>query len=1079
MTDDHSSESQGEQPGFRFFPPRDSDPLFEGREPHEAVKSDPLADQFPTERQIAFFLFLASLGLYLASMSWSAFPGLPTWILMNHLRMEVAPPALDPLWGILVRRSVHLPWLRVAGWMGLFSAICGAASVALTGRLMVRVGYLIRNEPGAESFAREARARRLSGLVAGFYLACSIPVWVASTRSLPDSFHLLLLVVTAYVFSEYQHWGRLWRLGLLTFIYGVGLAESATFLVFLPVAVFLVAREMFRWRSLWAWRSQVVAWGGLFAGLALYGLAAYLLFRRGVVAGLYDSRFEAFSQIIREQVQHIIQIRFSPGFPVVIFVTLMPWLTLFAMSRRSPWFYEWGQVLVRLIFVGGLFGVLYNATYSPWHLLGMGYLAVTPYLLLAACMGYMAGEFWILGEVQVLADHYLATRIARRVSSVFAWVLPVAVLASSVFNWRTVDGRYGKIVEDSVLEILDRLDGRDIVFSSGLLDDPLRMAAWELRAPVRIISASRTGSPIYLKKVAQMFIESDLKMPLMQGDFGKFIDVLLMSESGPGRVAIIDMPDVFREFGYLVPDGFLYRLEASADRVDPAAQVEMQRAFWARMVRMAEAPAPEENLARPFQDQLLLQASKVANNLGVLLAERGDVAGALEVFRAARRMYPENVSVLLNLIEAGRERELPDMAEWEAAWDEVVESARGGRWVLAVRYGNVWKARNWVKRGHVWALSGVPTMAEGARRNPVPAEEDETALMNWLDQAYLQWGREVRDELHYRGILMRNEKDTTALMILCQLALRRNDPEAAEAYVAEALAMGLPEEEVWFDRAMIDYVRGEEGKSRTAIEELARLTPGDARVWMALIMLTEAEDPLNEQAIKTLKSHRAAGLGVRLALASVFMLREEWDRALAELEQAVLIDSKNLQVWEMMASLGNQSGRPALMQASLRALQARDPNHFLRFQSRGVELYQSGKIAEAEAEFRQGIRRKRDSRLLNNLAHILMEQDRNLQEALELVNEAIRREGTQAIYLSTRAEIYLKLGRYDEARNDLQEGLKRRGRNPGLLLLLAQCYEGLGDRERALKVAAALAQKPDELSENQKLQLKLLSIRLR
>ena len=1072
-------ESRTDDPDFRFFPPRDEDPLFEGRDPHEAVKSDPLASQFPTERQIAIFLFLTSLSLYLVTMSWSAFPGLPTWILMNHLRMEVAPPALDALWGILVRRCVHLPWLRVAGWMGLFSAVCGAASVALTGRLMVRVGYLIRNEPGAESFAREARARRLSGLVAGFYLACSIPMWVASTRSLPDSFHLLLLVVTAYVFSEYQHWGRLWRLGLLTFLYGVGLTESGTFLVFLPVAIFLVAREMFRWRSLWAWRAQLVAWGGLLAGLALYGLAAYLLFRRAGAAGLYDSRLDAFSQIVREQVQQIIQVRFSPGFPVVMFVTLMPWLTLFAMSRRSPWFYEWGQVVVRLIFVGGLLGVLYNATYSPWRLLGMGYLAVTPYLLLAVGMGYMAGEFWILGEVQVLADHHPATRIVRRMSSGFALALPIAVLASGAFNWNIVDGRYGKCVEESALEILDRLDGRDIVFSSGLLDDPLRMTAWELRAPVRIISAARTGSALYLNKVAGMFAESDLKMPLLQGDFGKFIDVLLMSEAGPERVAIIDMPDVFREFGYLVPDGFLYRLEASADRVDPAAQVETQRAFWARMVQMAEAPAPEENLVRPFQDQLLLQASKVANNLGVLLAERGDLPGALDVFRTARRMYPENLSALLNLIEVGRDRELAEMAEWEAAWDEVLERARGGRWVLAIRYGNVWNARAWVRRGHVWALSGVPSRVEGSRRNPVPEEEDETALMNWLDQAYLETGGRTRDETYYRGVLMREERDTAALISLCRLAMRRNDPEAAEAYMAEALAVGLPEEDVWFDRAMVDYVRGDREKARTAIEELSRLTPGDARVWMTLVLLTDAQDPLNEQAIKTLQSHRSAGLGARLALASVFMSREEWDRALAELELAVLIDSKNLQVWEMMAALANATGRPALMQSSLRALQARDPNHFLRFQSKGIELYQSGKLAEAEAEFRQGIRRKRDSRLLNNLAHILMEQDRNLQEALELVNEAIRREGTQAVYLSTRAAIYLKLGRYDEARVDLQEGLKRRGRNTGLLLMLAQSYEGLGDRERALKVATVLAQQPGVLSPGEKQQVKELLLRLR
>ena len=211
---------------------------------------------FPAERAVGLLLFGISLTLYLATLCWDPCPGLPTQALLAHLGGDVATGAPDPLWGLLVKGFAHLPG-GVAAWAGLFSALCGALCVALLGRMMVRVGYLIRNEPGVNSFVREARARRISGLAAGLYLATCIQFWVVSTRSLPGAFHLLMLVAAAWWFSQYQHWGRLRHLGLVGVLFGAGLSEFATFLIYLPMAVFLLAREMFRWRALGSWRAQL------------------------------------------------------------------------------------------------------------------------------------------------------------------------------------------------------------------------------------------------------------------------------------------------------------------------------------------------------------------------------------------------------------------------------------------------------------------------------------------------------------------------------------------------------------------------------------------------------------------------------------------------------------------------------------------------------------------------------------------------------------------------------------------------------------------------------------------------------
>ena len=1068
-------------PGFSFFPAGMKHTPGEGRDPRVPLEKDLLSREFPTANQVALFLFLASLALYLASMSWTAFPGSPTWALLAHLDPNAAPTPLDSLWGFLLKGIARLPAGSAAAWSGLFSAVCGAACVALLARLMMRVGYLIRNEPGRKSFIREAQARRLSGIAAGSYLACNVPFWVASTRSLPATFHLLLLLAFAWFVSQYQHRGRRRHLFLAGLLYGIGASEFPTFLVFLPLAAFVVVRELFRWRALRLWRMHAALWGGLALGLLCYPLDAYVFFKHSALAGMPLAPWAALKQMLGAQILLIIQLRYSPGFLAILAVSVVPWLTLFTMSSRSPWFYEWGQISVRLIFAGGLIAILYDASFAPWGLLGMGYLMVTPYLMLAICMGYVVGEFWILGESQVMMDTAFIKWTFRHSASLLAGLLVAGIWAGGAFNWRTVDGRYGRIVDLAVSEILNRLEKRDILFSTGLLDDSIGLAVLEKKLPVRVVSAPRTPSIVYLQQLAKSFEDESWRQPLLKGDFGVFLDNLLMSDEGPGRVAILDMPDAFREYGYLEPDGFLYRLETTPTQIDLPVLAQSQKAFWSWMEQKVLDPVPEKNLLRLYQDFLRLMASKVANNLAILQVEQGAAEAAFETLRSAHRIYPENWSVLMNLVEVSRTFALPEAAEWEKTWTDRQDELGGERWGLVVRYGYVWHAREWVRRGHVWALSGVPAVEEAARRKPAISEEDEASNDNReqvLDQAYLLWGEVFQDDSFYRGRLMKDGRDTAALMALGRLSLRRNDPEAAEAYFAEALAMGLAEEKVAFDRAMLAFVRGEKAAAANSLAALSRLTPGDTRVWMALLLLADENDPLGVEALKVLKGQGGAPIGVHLTLAFVHMSRQQWAAAQGELDLAVQLDPRNTQAWEMMVLLAQTRGNKPLLDAGLRALMERNPDHFLQYQNAGVEQYQKGNLAAAEAAFRKGLQRQRDATLLNNLAHVITEQDGNLQDALKLIDEALLRQPGQAQMLSTRGAVYVKLGRFEEARRDLQESLRKQGRNNNLLLLLAQTYEGLGDRTRALTLVKALAAQSEKLDEKQNKKLREIRLRL-
>ena len=102
-----------------------------------------------------------------------------------------------------------------------------------------------------------------------------------------------------------------------------------------------------------------------------------------------------------------------------------------------------------------------------------------------------------------------------------------------------------------------------------------------------------------------------------------------------------------------------------------------------------------------------------------------------------------------------------------------------------------------------------------------------------------------------------------------------------------------------------------------------------------------------------------------------------------------------------------------------------------------------------------------------------------MREALSWIDEALRRQPGYVSMLSTRAEVLMNLGRFTDARMDLQQALTIHGPDVSMLLMLARCYEKEGDRALALKVAKALAMQPGQLDAGQKAAVRDMLLRLR
>lgn len=137
--------------------------------------------------------------LYWITASWAGQPGMPSVELAGAMGWGFEANPLNPLWAALVRWGGG-----AAGWATGISAVSGALAVGLLSFLTMRVRHSVHDRHDEDEGRREHAARYAGGVTAGLFLAGSIPFWVASTRTVPEAFHLALLLAAGLIFSEYQ-----------------------------------------------------------------------------------------------------------------------------------------------------------------------------------------------------------------------------------------------------------------------------------------------------------------------------------------------------------------------------------------------------------------------------------------------------------------------------------------------------------------------------------------------------------------------------------------------------------------------------------------------------------------------------------------------------------------------------------------------------------------------------------------------------------------------------------------------------------------------------------------------------------
>ena len=1034
-------------------------------------------------RLVPWALAAVAFGVYWATLSRGAFPGLPAKSLTWHLGLDASPTLLDPLWGGLVRALASLPGADPAFWAGLLSAVCGAAGVGLVTALMLRVRYAIHDAHDPDETRREAQARLLAGTAAGLFTLVSIPFWVLSTRSLPGTFHLVLLLGAAWMFSEYQRSGKAVWLYLLGLLYGIGVTEFATFWVFAPLAAVLVMRAMLQ-RAEFSARVLVRTGLCLVPGLLLYVVSGMRLVRDPAVQlrGL-RSAITVVWYIWRDQWHLIANAPQTSGFLLIMALTVVPWGVMYLLRNKKPaWRYSAWQTFLRLVVLAAAMATLFDAPVSPWHFFGMGYLMVTPYLILAACAGAVAGEFWVMGQRREHRNAGIGQPL-RMLMGGLGFLIPIAAVAAGILNLPAADGRPGTAIDQFAAGIVDDLQGRDVLLSNGVLDDNVRLQAYRRGQRMQVVTWPQTTSAIYRQYLARYF-DQPRQQSLLQIGSAAFLQDFLATDEGLARIAALDLADPLRESGYLVPDRLTFRAEPAEDRIDVGALLEEQKPFWQRMEALAATKLDPRNPALGYQYYVLRMASKVANDVGFLLVERHDTVAALEAFRQARKIYPDNVSALLNLLTIATNDHMPEAAEYQAAWDEFKSRQMDSRvmWSLAGLYGYVYNTGWLVRQGMMWAVSGKPRVAEAELRRADGGKVVKAEVKAFLGRAYLHGGDLQRSAEFYREALKDNPRDIKSLRMLAEVSMAAEDYDEAERLFDAAVTAGLPPASLAFERVALTYLRGQVEPALAQLKALLKKDKENVQAWGLLAMLTaDGSDPgAYDNAVGALKELLGSSPDVRLLLAELYVGRKEWAEARSELDQITRMNPRLVRAWELLVNVDFQERKRELAEDHVRILLTLDPENFTGNLMLASFQYSRGQLSLAESSYRTALAARRDPVVLNDLAYLLMVSKGGAQgEARALIEEALARQPGNVLFLSTRGELNLREGRYDEAEQDLQRVLQEMPDNAQVLLLSAQLYAARGQTDAARNLTATLTERQSELPAELQTQLQALIKELR
>ena len=843
--------------------------------------------------------FLLALALYGTLVGAAPFPGAPAHALVEALRLDGPGVSSAPVWETLVRLAARAG-LPPAAAMNAVSVFCGALGIAILVWLMLQMPY--RTVPGAVAadIVRERQARVFAAVSTGLYLLAGVPWALASTRSLPQTFHLLVFGIALWLLARHAQTGRdRWLFALGVWL-AAGSLEYPFFwplLLLMPIAV---AVSLFHNGRLGSGRSWLLWLLGLLLGASAYVLHAWHLVRSGYATSA--SLGGTLLAVLANRAEVFLPYR-HPGLLAAFALAWLPVLILFFGSRRSPWYYGKDQMFLRFVLAVLAVAWLPAELSFIMRITRTLFVALLPDAALAVAVGCIAGEFWIHGQRQ-LDDNEWPRRFYRGFHSALAFVLPAALAGILFWNRPVADARPAAVIRDTARTLLARMAPGDrlAVFGSipvpsdGGMADLLRLENARAGNPVLVFDWSRLADPAYFFWIRARWTDpvpaADAANPTL---FSNHILRQMAADPPPSgaRATVFLVPPPTPLPGLrLVPDGWLYRPVPAATPWSPVPLPADPTSLWDALARDAARFPSDRNPAAQIFRSFLALLSRNADAYGVLLAESGDRDDADRVFEAGLALFPENLSLLANRVPPDALTPIPVTLPAGADPLQTAMYGREGRlWGLDLLYGPILDPETRATHPDwLFVCSGIPpdrlsTLSPGAPQPDDPLPPD-------------VWERIFRHALTpgptFPAVFsrLRNDpRDANALLALLRLFILHHRPELAASTLTHLVRIGFDEELLQPEIACIERLRGNIDGSVEHVRRHLANTPSDTSGWLAALCWTAPPDPLFAQAVQTLQERVGSDREIRLALGLRYCELHDWANALDQYNRALQLQS--------------------------------------------------------------------------------------------------------------------------------------------------------------------------------------------
>ena len=1019
-------------------------------------------------------LGILALVLYAMTLSQGAYPGESANMMVTELGLNPLGLSGHLIWSWVVSLVSGLPMGSVSTRLNVLSAVCAAGAVGLFFRILADAVWAVI--PVTDLNVRAAnRASLLAGVVGSVALMGAIPFWYAANRFHPATFDLLLLFILTKLLMTFIRRASVWVGLVFAFLYGAIAVEFATLVVFGP----LVLMGLFY--ALWIngdlrWGRVLPLAGCLLVGMLFYGPAAWHLqgsqtFQLSQGGGFW----QALVYVLKGQYQLIAKSLPQVGWLLVIIVGIVPWLAVLVVGRRGlNEEKDWGLYILHLILTGVVVAVLFNVPFSPWRILGPWRLLVTPYVLLAFTLGYLAAYWSLISRLSFQnADEDEAGKLWwREYGGLFPAILLLsATVTAGVLNFPVADARPAGVVNAYARSVVKAAAGREWLVTDGTLDSNFQIAAHETGSPLRLFNLQLGNNVLYMRSLAKSFDDVRLKS-LAEVDGLAFMRQWVETDSRfSEKTVFLSFPDLWLSAGMQpIPDRMMFSGVRALSEVAPEA-------LWARHQEYWTSPLLADLIRLRKTDPMLSQTagavighlSMVANNLGVVMEDAGWRKQAYEAYLKARELEPNNISAMLNqLTMVERGYAAPDSAKIKEDFKEFTKTLKQKLqiWQLSRVYGYVRMPEAYANLGMTWAFSGQPGMAvAGYKRAIELAPDRKDQLSQGLAMAYLAQDQQAGEDI-LRQLLEKDPKNASLLLSLARLDARKNRFAEASALLDRAQKAGVPKDRIAMEYAVMHLAAGESGKARVVLQELVDLKPEMTPAWamLAAVMMQQNDAKGLEDCERKLKRAKNQDFITTVVLGQIALGRTQYGEARTYIEQALGMRPNTLILLELLLRLDVQEGRRDLAEGHIRNLLVQDPGHAFANQVLASMQLDRKEYARAENSLRKSLERRKDPMVMNDLAWTLQEKG-ELDEAEALVRAALKANEKVGTVWDTLGMILLKRGRLPEAGEAIQKALSLSPDNPAVQLHLAQWYEKKGDVKKSSELAGNLLAHPIGLSQ--------------